>query len=245
MKSLTKILLAAALLTGGVYTIAHAHTTVKVSRHDDTQDRHLSGFNQISVMGSFDVYIVQGSAESVRVEAPADVIDKIATEVQNGQLKIYNKHDYDLGSWFSGRKKIAVYVTVNELKNLGVSGSGDVNFKDGIHGESLTIRVSGSGDVLGRVEVKNLDCSISGSGDMKISGHAQNSMVGVSGSGDYSGRDLITANTSVSVTGSGDASINASSSIDASVAGSGDVEYTGGAQHIAKSKSGSGEISGK
>jgi hypothetical protein len=245
MKSLSKILLAAALLTGGGYTIANAHATVKVSRTDDTQDRHLSGFNQISVMGSFDVYIVQGSVESVRVEAPSDVIDKIATEVQGGELKIYNKHDYNLGSWFSGRKKIAVYVTVKELKNLGVSGSGDVNFKDGIRSVSLTIRVSGSGDVLGKVDVRNLDCGISGSGDTKLSGHAENSMVGISGSGDYEGRDLVTTNTSVDVTGSGDASINASNSINASVSGSGDIEYTGGAQHVSKSKSGSGEISGK
>ncbi|MGZ3820533.1 MAG: GIN domain-containing protein, partial [Mucilaginibacter sp.] len=44
------------------------------------------------------------------------------------------------------------------------------------------------------------------------------------------------------VTGSGDASVNASSKVDASVSGSGDIKYTGGAKNVSSSKSGSGDI---
>jgi hypothetical protein len=247
MKSLTKILLAATLLTSGSYTLSYANTLAKVSiRDDNKQDRHLSGFKGISVMGSFDVYIVQGNTESVVVEAPADAQSYVITEVSGGQLKVYNKHDsnHSWGSLFGDHKKVAVYVTVNEINDIDVTGSGNTTFKDGIHAESLTIHVTGSGDVLGKVDVKNLECSISGSGDMKLSGHAENSMIGVSGSGDYSGHDLATTNTSVHVSGSGDASVNANNSISASVSGSGDISYTGGAEHVSKSKSGSGDISG-
>jgi hypothetical protein len=243
MRSLIKILLAAVLLAGPVYTYAkpHAFDDGTVSK---IEDRHLSGFNAVSLGGSFDVYITQGSTESVKVEAPDNVIDHIITEVDNGTLKIYNKNDngFHWDDLFGGHKKIAVYVTAKDIISVSVSGSGDMFFREGIHTNSLRLRVSGSGDMIGKVDVKSLESSISGSGDMKISGRADNSAVSVGGSGDYAGRGLVTVNTSVRVSGSGDASINASSSVNASVSGSGDIRYTGGAKNVVSAKSGSGDI---
>ncbi len=175
MKILTTVLLSAALITGAGYSYAKPVTTVKVKAANETEDRHLTGFNAIDVAGSFDVYIVQGPSELVNVEAPAEVMDKIVTEVNNGVLKIHNKNNsgWNWSSWFgSNHHKVAVYVTINEVHEIAVTGSGDAYFKEGIHASGLKIKVSGSGDVSGGVEVKSLDCSISGSGDMKLSGHA-------------------------------------------------------------------------
>jgi len=245
MKSISKILLAAALLAGVGYSHANpALTTINRSARD-VQDRHLSGFHAIEVSGSYDVYIEQGSSESVKVEAPADVMDHVVTEVEDGVLKVHNKHEsgWNWGGWNS-HKKIAVYVSIKDINELSVSGSGDAYFKSGLNANNLKIRVSGSGDVLGKVDVKTLDCSISGSGDMKLSGHAESQNVGVSGSGDYEAKGLATANTTVHVSGSGDAGVNVSTNLEASVSGSGDVSYTGGAHNVVKSKSGSGDISG-
>ena len=243
MKSLSKILLAAVLLAGTGYTYANPALTVKLTNRDDVQDRHLSGFHAVDVSGSYDVYITQGGSESVKVDAPSDMMDHVVTEVENGVLKIYNKHESGWNWNGSGSHKIKVYVTAKSLNALGVSGSGDAYFKDGLTSDEMKISVSGSGDVSGKIEVKTLDCHISGSGDMKLSGHAENSNVSVSGSGDYNGKEVATVSTAVHVSGSGDASINASTNIEASVSGSGDVSYTGGATNIVKSKSGSGDIS--
>jgi hypothetical protein len=245
MKSLTKVLLAAVLVTSAGYTYAKPVVTVKSSAYRDTEDRHLSGFKAVDVAGSFDVYVTQGETESVKVDAPANVMDHIITEVEDGVLKIYDKKHNGSGNWFNGdHKKIVVYVTVRDLNAVGVSGSGDVFFKDGVKSDNLKIRVSGSGDVSGKIDAKTLACSISGSGNMKLNGHAEDSNVSVSGSGDYSGRALTTTSTTVQVSGSGNANINASTNIVVAVSGSGDVKYTGGAQHVIKSKSGSGDISG-
>ncbi len=247
MRSLSKILLATALITGVGYAYASKHTTPIVNDESGNvvQDRHLSGFNAIDAAGSFDVYITQGANESVKVDAPADVIDRVITEVDGGTLRIHNKN----GSWgglgdMFGHKKIIVYVVVNQVNAIGITGSGDVYFKDGVRASNLRLWVSGSGDVYGKVDAKSLDCSISGSGDMKLSGHAENSSVSVSGSGDFTARDLQTSNTSVHVSGSGDASIYVTNSLEAGVSGSGDVSYKGGPKHVMKSKSGSGDISG-
>ncbi|MBV8389677.1 MAG: DUF2807 domain-containing protein [Mucilaginibacter sp.] len=244
MRALTKILLIALLLTGSAYVYANPHksTTVDFTK---IEDRHITGFHAVDVGGSFDVYITQGSSESVKVEAPDNIIDHIITEVDNGVLKIYNKNDrnFHWGDLFGNHKKIAVYIVAKDLNAISVSGSGDVYFKEGIRTNALRLRVSGSGDLYGRVEVKTLESGVSGSGDVKISGRAENSAVNVSGSGDFEARGLVTVNTIVHVSGSGDASVNASNSVVASVSGSGDIRYTGGAKSVSSSKSGSGDVS--
>jgi len=66
MRSLTKILLAAILIAGTGYSTANPHPTVKVSA-SEIVDRHLSGFNAVNVAGPFDVDIIQGTTESVKV----------------------------------------------------------------------------------------------------------------------------------------------------------------------------------
>jgi hypothetical protein len=240
MKRIAQTLLFAALSAGTFQSIAAAvpmHKTYSI----ETQDRHLSGFSGVSVAGSFDVYITQGSTESVKVEADDEVIDDIITEVKDGVLKIYNKNKIGL-NWSWGNKKRIVHVTAKDVKSVRLSGSGDVYFKDGLRTRDLALSVSGSGDITGRVNVTNLTSSVVGSGDITVSGRAESSTAKVSGSGDFRGKDLITTTSIVRVVGSGDASINASQKVDASVSGSGDIRYTGGATQVSTSKAGSGGI---
>lgn len=234
MKALTKILFALILFAGVNSAFA------------ETEDRHLTGFKGVDVQGSFDVYITQGANESVKVEAPGDIIERVKTEVEGGVLKIYNKgnsSDWNFNP-FGSHKKVLIYVVAKDLNTVTVSGSGDVYFKNGITTPSLKLRVSGSGDLSGKVQVKDLEASVSGSGDMRLTGSAASANVRVSGSGDFRGGDLSTISTAVRVSGSGDASVNASTKVDASVSGSGDVHYSGNPKSVSKSKSGSGDISG-
>ncbi|MDT3404223.1 head GIN domain-containing protein [Mucilaginibacter terrae] len=241
MKTIATILLATALVAGATQTFAKPAITVK-AYHTDEQDRKLSGFSSVSVSGSFDVYLTQGSIESVKVEADADEIDKIVTEVDNGVLKIYTKRTTGLTWNWGGNKKRIVRVVAKDLHKIGLSGSGDVFFTDGFRTQDMVVSLSGSGDIKGKLDVKKLDVSIVGSGDISLSGRAETSAVKVSGSGDYKGSSLTTVSTSVRVVGSGDASVNVSGKLDASVAGSGDIRYTGGVKQISTSKAGSGDI---
>ncbi|WP_428328363.1 head GIN domain-containing protein [Mucilaginibacter sp.] len=244
MKSITKFLLAALLLAGTGYTFAKPAPAVKISIRE-TVDRHLSGFNAINVAGPFDVFITQGAVESVKVEAPADVIDRVMTDVNGGVLKVYSKHDtFSWGNWFGNHKKIAIYVTAKDLNNISITGSGDVRFRDGITVGAIKLRISGSGDMSGKITAKSIESSITGSGDMTLSGHAESSIVSVVGSGDYSGGNLTTLSTAIRVSGSGDAYVNASEKLDAAVNGSGDIHYTGSPKNVSKAKSGSGDIHG-
>ncbi|MDB5157690.1 MAG: hypothetical protein JWR50_2397 [Mucilaginibacter sp.] len=234
---LIRIFIAVLLVTGVAQTYARPNSG------NVTEDRHLSGFHAVDVSGSFDVYITQGNTESVKVDAPADVIHNILTEVNGGTLSISTKSHFTWRSMFNN-KKMVIYVTIKNVNRIALTGSGDVFFKDGINANSLSLELTGSGDLYGKVNAKGLESTLTGSGDVKISGHANNQKIEVTGSGDYSAHGLTTTNTSVSVGGSGDASVNVSGNLKASVTGSGDIHYSGSPKYVSKSKSGSGDISG-
>ncbi|WP_183563186.1 head GIN domain-containing protein [Mucilaginibacter sp. SP1R1] len=243
MKSLTKLLLFIALATGAAsHTFANIHPKA-IAVQNNTVDRHLSGFSSVEVSGSFDVFITQGSAESVKVTAPSEVIDRIITEVNDGVLKIYTKKGTDFNNLFGGlHKKIAIYISAKSVNGIALAGSGDVYFKDGLRADSFKLKLSGSGDVTGKLDVKSLESNLSGSGDIRLSGHADNLSVGVVGSGDFSAKELISNTAAVRIAGSGDVRINVNQKLDASVVGSGDIYYTGSVKNINSSKAGSGEI---
>lgn len=209
----------------------------------EIQDRKLTGFHAVASTGSFDVVLKQGSSESVKVEADAEVINEIITEVRNGTLTIRSKNTRNWSNMWNNRK-ITIYVVAKDLNSIVLSGSGDLKMENQFNTNKLELRLSGSGDFKGSVNVKNLEASISGSGDFSISGKADESTVSISGSGEFRGGDLMTKSTAIRVSGSGDASIYASERVDASVSGSGDVHYSGHPKSVSKVAHGSGDISG-
>ena len=243
MKSLIKTLTLALLLTASSNFI-YAKTASFATKHSlETQNRNVSGFHAIASSGSFDVVLRQGGAESVKVEADADVINEIVTEVRNGTLMIHSKNTHNWGNFWNNRH-IKIYVVAKNLNSIGLSGSGDFRIEDKFNANDLELRISGSGDFMGEINVKTVAISISGSGDFKISGKADESSVGISGSGDFNGGNLMTKTTAIRVSGSGDANVYASEKVDASVSGSGDVHYSGHPKSISKVAHGSGDISG-
>ena len=252
MKSFIKLLLATLLVAGNCYAFAKAHSTLQTDTTFVTVDRHVSDFNSLHISGPFDIHITQGTSESVRLTAPKEILDRIVTEVNSGELRISNKHDnwgwnekswWSDKSWWRHHKKIIVHVSVKDLHSIKLSGSGSALFEEGITTNMLKLTVRGSGNIEGKVQVKKLESSISGSGGIKLSGSAESSAIGVTGSGSFTAPELITSNSAVHLSGSGGAKINANDKIDAAISGSGGVSYTGTAKVVNTKKSGSGSVS--
>lgn len=251
MKSFIKLLLATLLVVGNCYAFAKPHPTLQTDTTFVTVDRHVSDFNSLHISGPFDIYITQGTTESVTLTAPKEILDRIVTEVNSGELRISNKHDnwgwsekswWSDKSWWRHHKKILVHVTVKDLNSIKLSGSGSALFEAGITTNALKLTLRGSGNIVGKVQVKKLESSISGSGGIKLSGTAESSTIGVTGSGSFTAPELITSNSAVHLSGSGGAKINATDKVDAAISGSGGVSYTGTAKIVNAKKSGSGSV---
>ena len=197
-------------------------------------------FDGISLGGPFNAVVKLGNEESVKIDASAEDLQLIVTEVKDNTLTIKWKNSSKM--WKSPSQKITIYITAKKLNGLTVSGSGSMKVEDQISAEDMDIVVSGSGNLSTSLNAKKLDCKISGSGSMKISGSAGEAVVYISGSGNFKGDELKTKSSTVRVSGSGEVRIQADEALDAAITGSGNVIYSGSASKVSTKTSGSGKI---
>ena len=130
-----------------------------------------------------------------------------------------------------------------DARNAGVkiSGSGDVKL-NGVRG-SLTAEVIGSGDLeASGLQLENCSLKLAGSGDMELKGRTALLTVMSLGSGDVDGSGLTAVRVKVKDNGSGDVSVHAVDSLEATMAGSGDLHYSGNPTVLKVSALGSGAV---
>lgn len=202
------------------------------------ETRDVKDFTKVGFGVSGDLFITFGPEFKVVIEGSKRDVDQIITEVSGGKLII--KKD----NWrFNMNEKITAYITMPELKGLGVSGSGKAEIKDPVKTNDLDLSVSGSGKLYAsELSVTSLDCSISGSGDIIVEGgNASDAGISVSGSGNYMGESLKIDKAEVHISGSGNCSCNVTGSLKASVSGSGNVNYEGNPK-VDAHVSGSGKV---
>lgn len=194
-------------------------TVVHGSGHSTTQPRAVAGFSAIHVAGSATVLVDRTGTESLTITADDNLLPLFTSEVKDGVLTL----GVAKGKSFQG--KAPVYrITVAALREIEIAGAGDVTANN-LDGDSLVVKIAGSGDV-------------------KLAGKVNSLTISVAGSGDVDAAMLNAKSATVSVAGSGDVTVNASDMLDARVSGSGDVRYLGSPK-LATKVSGSGSVKPK
>ncbi len=230
------LLLLPAFLLG---TIGFANPCEHVKGTGDVVKKTIAvqAFHGIDVEGSIDVVLTQATTQSVEIEAQANLIDLVKTEVKDG---IWTISTGDKG--YSTDKAFTVHISVPSIDVVSIQGSGDVKGVGNFSADNVVLDIEGSGDMSLAFTTKSIKAVIQGSGDMKLSGTSATLKAHVEGSGDISAKDLVCANADVSSEGSGDITVNVSESLAASIAGSGDVTYKGHPAKVNKNVDGSGEV---
>ncbi len=201
-----------------------------------TKTLDVDAFDGFTMAISGNVYLKQGSKQSVTIEAQQNIIDNIVKEVSDKQWKI--KFDKNVRN----HDGVKIYITIPTLTKAYVSGSGDIIGETKFTGlGNLVTGISGSGDIRLEVQAKDIDGKISGSGSVKLSGSANALNIGISGSGDFYADGLKAQSGIIKISGSGDCTVDAADELSVQVSGSGDVKYKGRPRLSAK-VSGSGDV---
>lgn len=204
-----------------------------------TQNVSTGDYSGIKVVGSMDVHLEKGNEGNISVTTDSNLQEYIVIEVKGDELVIKTKKGYYLKT----KKGIHVTVPFQDISEVRLTGSGDVDTKDTINANMFEVSVTGSGDIVLAIDAQSVDASITGSGDVTLEGSTNNLEVTVTGSGDFKGFDLQSNNTEARVSGSGDVRVVAKESINARVSGSGDIVYKGNPDRKDTKTSGSGDIS--
>jgi hypothetical protein len=241
MNTLRKITLVIALTLIGQTQLFAQWGSEKVVGNGNvvTKTVSTSDYSGIQAVGSMDVHLQRGTEGTITITTDENLQEYIIVEVkENNMLVIRTKKNTNLKT----KKGIHVTVPFQDISEISLVGSGNLDSKDTITASELEVSVTGSGDMALVVDTAALNAKVTGSGDMEISGKAADLEVKISGSGDYKGASLIADNTQVYVSGSGDAKVYAKNSIKARVNGSGDIQYAGNPERSDTKVSGSGSI---
>ena len=211
------------------------------SKNIITQEKQLSAYDRIEVLGSYNVIFTDGEVGKIKIKAPDNILPFIQTEVSDGLLKIgtgKNRHRV--------KQPIIIYVPVDSrLKQVDIKGSADIYSEKNLETKALNVDIYGSGDVRLQVEASSLALKIDGSGDIRVGGKTDNLSININGSGDVEVPNLKAEKAAIIISGSGDVSAYVTEDVDISIAGSGDVIIKGNPKKIKQKINGSGRVNVK
>ncbi|MFW5707260.1 MAG: head GIN domain-containing protein [Bacteroidota bacterium] len=194
-------------------------------------------FTGISLYSHAKVYIVQGSENSVRVEAAPNIQDHIEVYTSGNTLYIDNTRCLRTRA-----DEVKIFIATPTITSVGLSGSGYVYLEEGFTGEHLHLALSGSGKLSAEpVHFQEIEIGLSGSGNITVKGTVQKEAIAISGSGNVNGSLLESEQAFVKITGSGNAKVFVNEFLDARIAGSGNIWYWGSPE-INMNIAGSGAI---
>ena len=206
-----------------------------------TQEKQLSAYDRIEVLGSYDVIFTDGEVGKIKIKAPDNILPLIQTEVSDGLLKIgAEKTRYKV------KEPIIIYVPVDSrLKQVDIKGSADIYSEKNLETKTLNVGIYGSGDARLAVDVSSLALEVVGAGDIRVSGRAKDLSIDISGSGDVDTSKLTAEKAAISISGAGDVSAYVTEDVDVSIAGAGDVIVKGNPKKVKQKINGSGEVNVK
>ena len=222
------LVVVASLACAGV--VVAAQDPVRGSGVAAAQHRDVGAFTAVALGASFAVILRSSSREGIDVVADDNLMPLIVTKMEGIGAGRTLKLDVAPGARIDPKTPIVITVDVVRLDAIALGGSGSVvgtNLKQ----SKLATTIGGSGEIrLPSLDAGELEVSIGGSGRFVADGRAGKLSVRIAGSGHCVAGQLVAGNVSASVAGSGTAMVHADNVLDVSIAGSGDVLYSGNAR---------------
>lgn len=204
-----------------------------------TETRDVSDFHAIEVSYPAQVFVKQGSQESLKIEAEDNLLPNLKTQVRNGRLEIFYRREN--GKHVNPTKNVTITIVVKDLSDVNFSSAGELTIDD-LETDNLDVSLSGAGNLeLNSVDIRGLSVSLSGAGSMSASGVADNLDLNISGLGDFKGGDLHGKIARVNISGAGSATVWVDEDLMAGISGAGSIDYYGSAS-VTKQISGVGSV---
>lgn len=188
----------------------------------------LQDFNKVELRGSVKVKLKVADRNAIGFE-DGNPANTVSWEIEGSTLEI------------DGAGNTAT-LYVKNISAVDVSGTSSIKSEDTLRGDNLIMEISGSGSMELILVATNLKADISGVGKMELKGKAQSLKADISGSGKLFASKLETQNTTIDISGTGIATVNATENLDASITGTGKVYYKGSPKNVTQNITGLGQL---
>ena len=205
-----------------------------------TENREVSGFNEIRLDGAGRLVVTQGSTESLVIEAEDNIINELTSDVQGNTL-VLGFQDQPWQTSLIPTRTITYTLTVSDLTDITFNGAGDFSM-DRLETSSLNLDINGAGQYnIAELMADSLSVEITGTGTISIAGQVTTQTVNIDGAGNYQAADLQTVSTEITINGLGNGTVWASDTLDITINGAGNLNFYGNPS-VTQDISGAGDI---
>ena len=184
------------------------------------ETRNVSSFDAIKIGGAFEVYLTQGN-ESLVVEADENLLDIITTEVRGGTLVISTDKN------IKNAEELNLYIGFKDLERIDISGAVELKADGRLKFDELDIEGSGASEIELDLTADRLSLDFSGASELDLAGSAGTCNIDISGASEIQAYDLELKDCTIDISGAGEAKLNVSDKLKASVSGAGSIRYEG------------------
>ena len=181
------------------------------------QTRTIGSFNGIRVTNFASVIITQDTVQSLTIEADDNIMDRVSTSLIDGELVV----GVTDGSYRNAT--VNVHATMANIRRLESTGAADFS-------------------TTGPIRTDSIDCSITGAGTVTLNGSAAYESVEIVGAGTVHNGGLVAAACSVSISGTGNVEVDVLQELDALIAGTGTITYSGNPPIVRQTITGVGTV---
>lgn len=193
----------------------------------------MQAFDKVNVEAPVNVILEQNGSNTVRVKGTPEQLEQMTIYVDNEGLTIDLK-EYSNGLFDKLKDQldgVTVFVTVDALKDIKITGAGDVTVPTALNAEDINLHITGAGDMtMAQLTCKNLDIKITGAGDMTMGAVTADAVTAkITGAGNIEMAGLVAKSLDNKTTGAGNMVFN-NLNVDAvksHISGAGNVTLSG------------------
>jgi len=200
------------------------------------QERDVSNFKGIDVGGAFKVFLTQGDAEKLVVEADQNLMEYIHTDVRAGILKIKTTED------INNATELNIFITFKDLNELDISGACDLMGENKFKLSDIDIDCSGASEVEMKFSAASVTLDCSGASNADFYGSSGRVELDLSGASKLDAIDFEVETYDVDVSGASHGKIYVTKELSVEVSGAANLKYKGDPKILEHDVSGAGSL---
>jgi len=200
----------------------------------------INSFNKITNKTIVNIEITnEVPVDEIHLISSKSNLEEITHEIIDNELILSQKN-----KTFTLKNNTQIIAKINSenISKFNINGAGYIKSSIIQKSDNIETKIEGAGNlelIVANITVSN---KIEGLGNLSLKGKTNIAKTEIEGAGNLDAFELETVTTIVSIEGVGNANVNASEKLEASISGIGNLTYKGNPKEIIKNKSGLGSI---
>jgi hypothetical protein len=184
--------------------------TIEPSGNIITKEVSVTSFDQLDVNGVFNLLLIQGNKEEVKIEADDNLQPYFEVKNEGSRLVITMKKDINIQNRKDHKGlNWKVYVTFKKLKSMDLKTVGNVTSDASLSFDNLEINNKSVGNIDLQLTTQSLNIENKSVGNVKLHGKADNVTIKNKGVGSIQAANFVVQKMDIDNTGIGSAEVNA------------------------------------